>query len=298
MILEIAGPDGKVVWKAPEPEGTAGRLAAGRLPRDRHPGRQHRQEAEPDLGGEAGALQRQGRQPPPGRGQDRHVERRPRPRDLRLPRPPPKDDRPALAVGVWMGNSDHSNPRSKEPAISLTAAAPLWRAFVRDYTKSAGRSRTSRRPNGRGQGDDRRLVRRQARAVDPGQDDAPGSSPGRSPARKKAIDPDGLLYTACLRRLAGGPAQGRARAVELGRRRRRLAAPCARRPRSDGPVRLADGLLLEAEVVGRADRRAVRAEALDRDKGRQEEGRRRDKKREGQPKEPPPKRRRDPSRRR
>jgi hypothetical protein len=33
-----------------------------------------------------------------------------------------------------MGNSDHSNPRSKTPAISLTAAAPLWHAFVRDYT--------------------------------------------------------------------------------------------------------------------------------------------------------------------
>ena len=39
---------------------------------------------------------------------------------------------PALAVGLWMGNSDHSNPRSRKPAISLTAAAPLWHAFVRD----------------------------------------------------------------------------------------------------------------------------------------------------------------------
>lgn len=48
---------------------------------------------------------------------------------------PPKDPKsPGFAVGIWMGNSDHSNPRSKEPAISLTAAAPLWRAFVRDLT--------------------------------------------------------------------------------------------------------------------------------------------------------------------
>ena len=34
-----------------------------------------------------------------------------------------------------MGNSDHSNPRSAKPAISLTAAAPLWHAFVRDLTR-------------------------------------------------------------------------------------------------------------------------------------------------------------------
>jgi membrane peptidoglycan carboxypeptidase len=51
---------------------------------------------------------------------------------------PPEDPAaPALAVGIWMGNSDHSNPASSKPATSLTAAAPLWRAFVRDYT--AGR---------------------------------------------------------------------------------------------------------------------------------------------------------------
>jgi membrane peptidoglycan carboxypeptidase len=48
---------------------------------------------------------------------------------------PPEDPAaPAIAVGIWMGNSDHSNPRSAKPATSLTAAAPLWRAFVRDLT--------------------------------------------------------------------------------------------------------------------------------------------------------------------
>ena len=48
---------------------------------------------------------------------------------------PPKDPKaPAIAVGIWMGNSDHSNPKSAKPATSLTAAAPLWRAFVRDLT--------------------------------------------------------------------------------------------------------------------------------------------------------------------
>ena len=41
--------------------------------------------------------------------------------------PPEDPDAPALAVGIWMGNSDHSNPSSSRPATSLTAAAPLWR---------------------------------------------------------------------------------------------------------------------------------------------------------------------------
>ncbi|HEV8545148.1 MAG TPA: transglycosylase domain-containing protein [Candidatus Limnocylindrales bacterium] len=48
---------------------------------------------------------------------------------------PPKDpSAPAIAVGIWMGNSDHSTPHSKKPATSLTAAAPLWHAFVRDIS--------------------------------------------------------------------------------------------------------------------------------------------------------------------
>jgi membrane peptidoglycan carboxypeptidase len=50
--------------------------------------------------------------------------------------PAPKDDdEPAWAVGVWMGNSDHSMPRTRKPATSLTAAAPLWQSFVRALTK-------------------------------------------------------------------------------------------------------------------------------------------------------------------
>jgi membrane peptidoglycan carboxypeptidase len=48
--------------------------------------------------------------------------------------PPADPSAPALAVGIWMGNSDHSMPATDDPATSLTAAAPLWRAFVRDYT--------------------------------------------------------------------------------------------------------------------------------------------------------------------
>jgi membrane peptidoglycan carboxypeptidase len=48
--------------------------------------------------------------------------------------PPANPKGPALAVGVWLGNSDHSMPRSSNPAISLTAAAPLWRSVVRQLT--------------------------------------------------------------------------------------------------------------------------------------------------------------------
>lgn len=48
---------------------------------------------------------------------------------------PPEDPAaPALAIGIWMGNSDHSSPDTRQPATSLTAAAPLWQAFVRQLT--------------------------------------------------------------------------------------------------------------------------------------------------------------------
>jgi len=49
--------------------------------------------------------------------------------------PPTDPNAPGLAVGVWLGNSDHSKPRTSNPANSL-AAANMWRSFVRDYTKN------------------------------------------------------------------------------------------------------------------------------------------------------------------
>ena len=82
-----------------------------------------------------------------------------------------------------MGNSDHSNPRAQEPATSLTAAAPLWHAFVRDYTNgwpvTDVQAAEGRRP-----GHDRRVDRRRARAVDAGRARRPGSSTAPSPARR------------------------------------------------------------------------------------------------------------------
>ncbi len=46
---------------------------------------------------------------------------------------PPKDkDAPALAVGVWMGNSDNSPNDGK---LSLDTSAPLWSAILADVSK-------------------------------------------------------------------------------------------------------------------------------------------------------------------
>lgn len=50
--------------------------------------------------------------------------------------PPPEDlDAPGIAVGVWMGNSDHSAPETETPGTSLTTAGKVWQAFLRDYTR-------------------------------------------------------------------------------------------------------------------------------------------------------------------
>src|SRR4029078_1876094 len=49
---------------------------------------------------------------------------------------PPKDPKGiGLAVGIWMGNSDHSAPRTSSPPTSLLASGEAWHAFVREYTK-------------------------------------------------------------------------------------------------------------------------------------------------------------------
>src|SRR3954447_11719591 len=72
-----------------------------------------------------------------------------------------------------------------------------------------------------------------------------GHRPGRSP----------LLAELWV--VAGRSTQGRARAVELGRRRPELDEPREERPRPDRPVRFANRLLLGSVVVGRADRRVM-----------------------------------------
>jgi membrane peptidoglycan carboxypeptidase len=48
--------------------------------------------------------------------------------------PPTDKDAPALAVGVWMGNSDNTPNSGK---LSLDTAAPLWSAILGDVTKGS-----------------------------------------------------------------------------------------------------------------------------------------------------------------
>jgi membrane peptidoglycan carboxypeptidase len=107
---------------------------------------------------------------------------------------PPTTDGLGLVVGVWMGNSDHSYPRTKTPATSLTGAAPLWRAFMREYT---GRWPVTafKRPSGVVQA-----------TIDAWSGGRPGPwtrdrtrewfNAGTQPGAAKAIDRAGLLYRA------------------------------------------------------------------------------------------------------
>jgi membrane peptidoglycan carboxypeptidase len=106
---------------------------------------------------------------------------------------PPTDPNAAgLAVGVWLGNSDHSKPRTNDPANSL-AAANMWRSFVRDYTKDTPVA-TFKPPAG--------VVRA---TIDAWSGGAPGPwtrdtrkewfKTGTQPGGPHAIDKPGLLYT-------------------------------------------------------------------------------------------------------
>ena len=132
-----------------------------------------------------------------------------------------------MAIGLWMGNSDHSNPRSREPAISLTAAAPLWHAFVRDLTNkqpvaelpSARRASSSARIDAWTGG--------QARARGPAHTVSEWFI-RRDPARSQdtRIDRAGpARTTGSCGGWRGRPGQGRARAEVLGRRRREHGSP-------------------------------------------------------------------------
>ena len=197
MILEIRGPDGSVVWKAPEPEGEqvispeTAYLVTDILEGNTDP-RQN----------EIWAEKLEIRNGPDG-------ERRPAAvktgttndaRDLGTYGylPPQPDGGVGLAVGIWLGNSDHSMPDTRKPATSLTAAAPMWRAFVRDMTKDWEVTKFKRPED----------------VVDARIDAWSGGEPGpwtrdtttewfikgTEPGRRKAVDPDGLLY----RRMCGG----------------------------------------------------------------------------------------------
>ncbi|HEV8489527.1 MAG TPA: transglycosylase domain-containing protein [Candidatus Limnocylindrales bacterium] len=135
MILEIRGPDGRLVWQAPELRVEAALsphaaflvtdILAGNTDRRQNPIWAPKLEVRNGPGGS-----RRPAAVKTGTANDA--------RDLATYgylAPPEDDQHPGLAVGIWMGNSDHSNPRTRKPATSITAAAPLWRAFVRDYSR-------------------------------------------------------------------------------------------------------------------------------------------------------------------
>jgi membrane peptidoglycan carboxypeptidase len=134
MILEIRDAAGNVVWEAPAPERTRAISAASAyLVTDILEGNTDRRQ------NRIWAEKLELRNGPGGRRRPAAVKTGTSndARDLAtygyLPAPKDKDA-PAWVVGVWMGNSDHSMPRTRKPATSLTAAAPLWQAFVRQLT--------------------------------------------------------------------------------------------------------------------------------------------------------------------
>ena len=192
MILEVSDPSGAVVWKAPDPAGRrAVSAATAYLVTDILAG--NTDPAQNEIWAEKLRVANGpgGRRRPAavktGTSNDA--------RDLATYGylAPPKDrDAPAWAVGVWMGNSDHSMPRSRRPATSLTAAAPLWQSFVRELTKGepvAG----FRRPKG--------VVEARVDAWSGGK---PGPwtrevrtelfRSGTQPGARRAVDEAGLLY--------------------------------------------------------------------------------------------------------
>ena len=169
---------------------------------------------------------------------------------------PPTKSGLGLVVGVWLGNSDHSYPRAAKPAISLTAAAPLWRAFMRDYTGSWAVS-TFKPPKD--------VVRAQIDAWSGGRPGpwtrdtrfgmvhprhAAGGAPGDRPERTPV--PDRLW------RLERRPAPGGARPGLVGGRRPELDGSSAPRRGRRWAVRIGDGLLLGPALVGWPDPRIVR----------------------------------------
>ena len=192
MILEIRGPDGTVVWHAPSPEGSkaispqAAFLVTDVLAGNTDKAQNPIWAAKVALyNGKGGA--RRPAAVKTGTSNDA--------RDLATYGflPPQAGGRPSIAVGVWMGNSDHSNPRSRKPATSLTAAAPLWRAFMREYTNGWPVTQFVR-PKG--------VVKA---TIDAWSGGKPGPwtkattkewfIDGTQPGARRAVDPAGLLYS-------------------------------------------------------------------------------------------------------
>ena len=257
LILSITGPDGKKAYDAPSEQGNRRDLAPGGLPHDRHPRRQHGPDQNAWWSATLELKTGPRGKPPAGRGEDGHVEQAARSLDLRLP-PAARSTgtRRRLAVGVWMGNSDHSDAADRRPATSLTApAGQVWHSFMRDYTRKwpvaqfvpPKRRRPRRRSmHGRAARPGRGRVRRRS----------PGSSPARNPGLATGRPQRASLHGGLLG-VGGQPRPGGAWPRQLGRRCCRLDGQSSARAGRCRAVWHQDSVLLGAFQLGRADLRVV-----------------------------------------
>ena len=182
VINQIIDSSGKVDLAAGRrrAQGHAGHQPRGGLRHHRHPGRQHRQEGQPVLG-QVGHLRRQ--EPATGRLQDRHHQRQPRRRRVRLRRPTGRQER-AGHRGRGLDGQQRQHAQRRQ-----ALAGHLRAALVGHHARGhQGREdRAVQAAQGHPDRDRRRLHRPQARTVHD-QDGSPNtSSRARSRAQKETL---------------------------------------------------------------------------------------------------------------
>jgi membrane peptidoglycan carboxypeptidase len=158
-VLKVFAPDGRVVWSAPDPAGDQAISAQAAfqvtdiLEGNTDPAQNDIWAAKLELRGPNG--KRRPAAAKTGTTNDA--------RDLgTYGYLAPTKKGVGLVVGVWMGNSDHSYPRSRRAALACVHAR-LHQGLGDHLVPAAVRAR---------QGDDRRVVRWQARPLDPRDDDS------------------------------------------------------------------------------------------------------------------------------
>jgi membrane peptidoglycan carboxypeptidase len=193
MVLSVEAPDGRLVYRAPEPQGTAALSEqSAYLVTDILAGNTDMNENR--FWASTLALYNG----PDGKRRPAAVKTGTADNNMDFGAygylaPPKNPQGIGLAVGVWMGNSDHSAPRTSLPPTSLAASGELWHSFVRDYSRKWPVA-DFRRPEG--------LV--EAR-VDRWSGGAPGPwtrgtvrewfIKGTQPGGRREVDEPGLLYS-------------------------------------------------------------------------------------------------------